>query len=85
MAAATARDWGLVDARAAVGRPVEVALDLARRAAERPAVTVRLMKEAINATAGALHRATCFADGDQSQLTGGFEAARAAREGFTRR
>ena len=48
---------------------------MARRAAERSAVTLRLMKEAINATAGALHRATCFADGDQSLLTGGFEAA----------
>ena len=85
MDAATALDWGLVDALAEDGRTVEVALDLARRAAEMPAVTVRLMKEAINATAGALHRATCFADGDQSQLTGGFEAARAAREGFARR
>jgi hypothetical protein len=40
------------------------------------------MKEAINATANALHRATGFADGDQSQLTAGFEAARAARERF---
>ena len=85
MDAATALDWGLVDALAEDGRTVEVALDLARRAAEMPAVTVRLMKEAINATAGALHRATCFADGDQSQLTGGFESARAAREGFARR
>ena len=47
-----------------------------------PPATVRLMKEAINATAGALHRATSFADGDQSQLTGSFEAARTARERF---
>jgi hypothetical protein len=40
------------------------------------------MKEAINATAGALHQATSFADGDQSQLTTSFEAARLARERF---
>ncbi len=42
------------------------------------------MKEAINATAGALHRATSFADADQSQLTAGFEAARTARQRFGR-
>ncbi|MEK7446874.1 MAG: enoyl-CoA hydratase/isomerase family protein, partial [candidate division NC10 bacterium] len=85
MDAATALAWGLVDALADDGHTVDVALDMARRAAEMPAATVRLMKEAINATANALHRATAFADGDQSQLTGGFEAARAAREGFARR
>jgi hypothetical protein len=43
------------------------------------------VKEAINATAGALHRATSFADGDQSQLTSSFDAARAARARFDRR
>jgi len=34
---------------------------VARKTAEMPPTTVRLMKEAINATAGALHRATGFA------------------------
>jgi enoyl-CoA hydratase/carnithine racemase len=76
MDAATARAWGLVDAVAEDGKTVEVALEMARRTAEMSPVTVRLMKEAINATAGALHRATSFADGDQSQLASGFEAAR---------
>lgn len=37
------------------------------------------------ALAGALHHATSFADGDQSQLTGSFEAARTARERFGKR
>lgn len=82
MDAATALAWGLVDALADDGQTVETALDMARRACAMPAVTVRLMKEAINATAGALHRATGFADGDQSQLTSTFEAARAARQRF---
>jgi len=82
--AVTALAWGLVDELADDGRTVDVALTMARRAAEMPPVTVRLMKEAINATAGALHRATSFADADQSQLTAGFEAARTARQRFGR-
>ncbi len=84
MDAATALAWGLVDELADDGATVDVALAMARRTAAMPAVTVRLMKEAINATAGALHRATSFADADQSQLTAGFEAARTARERFRR-
>ncbi len=84
MDAATALAWGLVDELADDGTTVDVALAMARRTAAMPAVTVRLMKEAINATAGALHRATSFADADQSQLTAGFEAARTARERFRR-
>jgi len=82
--AVTALAWGLVDELADDGRTVDVALTMARRTAEMPPVTVRLMKEAINATAGALHRATSFADADQSQLTAGFEAARTARQRFGR-
>jgi enoyl-CoA hydratase/carnithine racemase len=85
MDAATALAWGLVDELADDGRTVETALAMAGKAAEMPPATVRLMKEAINATAGALHRATSFADGDQSQLTGSFEAARTARQRFGRR
>ncbi len=80
--AATALTWGLVDELADDGMTIEVALGMARRTAEMPPVTVRLMKEAINATTAALHRATCFADGDQSQLTSTFEAARTARQRF---
>jgi enoyl-CoA hydratase/carnithine racemase len=85
MDAATALGWGLVDELADDGKTVDVALAMARRTSEMPAATVRLVKEAVNATAGALHRATAFADGDQSQLTASFEAARAARERFGKR
>jgi enoyl-CoA hydratase/carnithine racemase len=82
---AAALAWGLVDELAEDGRTVEAALAMARKTAAMPPATVRLMKEAINVTAGALHRATSFADGDQSQLTGSFEAARTARERFGKR
>ncbi|HEY7434663.1 MAG TPA: enoyl-CoA hydratase/isomerase family protein [Methylomirabilota bacterium] len=85
MDAATALAWGLVDELADDGKTVEVALAMARKTAEMPPATVRLVKEAVNATAGALHRAASFADGDQSQLTSSFEAARAARERFGKR
>jgi enoyl-CoA hydratase len=83
--AATALAWGLVDELAEDGQTVETALAMARKTSAMPPATVRLMKEAINATAGALQRVSSFADGDQSQLTGSFEAARAAREQFTKR
>jgi len=82
MDAETALSWGLADRLADDGQTVEEALKLARRAAEMPPATARMVKEAINATAGALHRATSFADADQSQLTRGFDAARKARASF---
>lgn len=85
MDAATALAWGLVDELADDGGTVEAALGMARKTSQMPPATVRLMKEAINATSGALHRAASFADGDQSQLTASFEAARAARERFGKR
>lgn len=85
MDAATALDWGLIDEIADDGKTVEVAQAMARKVAEMPPATVRLMKEAINATANALHRATSFADADQSQLTGTFAAAKAAREAFMKK
>ena len=79
--AATSLDWGLIDEIADDGKTVEVAMEMARKTSEMPATTVRLMKEAINATANVLHRATSFADADQSQLTGGFAASKTARKG----
>ena len=85
MDAATALAWGLVDELADDGGTVEAALGMARKTSQMPPATVRLMKEAINATSGALHRAVSFADGDQSQLTASFEAARTARERFGKR
>lgn len=83
MGAQQALDWGLIDAIAEDGKAVETALGIARTVLDQaPAVTVRLVKEAINATAGALHRASSFADADQSQLTGKFAAAVEARKKF---
>jgi len=52
---------------------------------QTPPVTVRLMKEAINATAYPLHRASGFADADQAQLTATFAEAVKAREDFRKR
>ena len=50
-----------------------------------PAATVRMVKEGINATANALHKATAFADADQSQLSGAFVEAVAARDSFAKK
>jgi enoyl-CoA hydratase/carnithine racemase len=82
MAAEHALEWGLVEEITEEGAAVEKALELATGAAEMPAATVRMIKEAVNATAGALHRVSAFADADQSQLSRGFKAATAAREQF---
>lgn len=78
--AVTALDWGLIDEIAEDGKTLEAAQAMARKVAQMPATTVRLVKEAVNATANALHRTASFADADQSQLTGGFAASRAARD-----
>jgi len=82
MPAAQALDWGLVDEIADDGKTVEHAVALAEAAAAMPAATTRMVKEAVNATAGALHKATAFADADQSQLTFGYAAGQAARREF---
>ena len=43
------------------------------------------VKEAVNATANALHGASAFADADQSQVTASSKSARNARESFRRK
>jgi enoyl-CoA hydratase/carnithine racemase len=82
MPAAQAQDWGLVDEIADDGKTVERALEMAGTVLTMPATTVRLVKEAVNATANALHVATSFADADQSQLTASLAAAASARTSF---
>ncbi len=77
-----ALDWGLIDEIAEPGQAAAVAGELARSAAAMPAATTRMVKEAVNATANALHRATSFADADQSALTRTFGDAVAARHRF---
>ena len=79
-----ALDWGLVDELADTGATVDVAKTILNEALAHPAATVRLVKEAVNATANALHHATSFADADQSQLTAAFVGARDARGDFGR-
>ena len=80
--ATQAHDWGLADYLAEPGQAVRKAVEVAEAVCEQPAVTVRMVKEAANATANALHRVSSFADADQSQLSGQFAAARSARSDF---
>ncbi|NKB44647.1 MAG: enoyl-CoA hydratase/isomerase family protein [Alphaproteobacteria bacterium] len=83
--AADALSWGLVDDIAPVGQTQPRAEEWARKTLEMPAATVRMVKEGINATANALHKATAFADADQSQLSGAFVEAVAARDAFAKK
>jgi enoyl-CoA hydratase/carnithine racemase len=85
MGARQALDWGLVDEVAEPGRAVEEALRLAVAAAAMPGATTAMVKEAINATANALHHASAYADADQSALTRTFRDAIAARAAFSER
>ena len=85
MPAAMALDWGLVDELADDGKTVEKALEMAEVAVSMPAATVRMVKQAVNATANALHAATAFADADQSQVTVAYAAAAAARTSFRKK
>jgi enoyl-CoA hydratase len=85
MGADQALNWGLVDELADAGQAVEKALEMAEVVLSMPQPTVRMIKEAVNATAGALHGASAFADADQSQLTASSQSARAARESFRRK
>ena len=82
LSAERALTWGLVEEIAPDGGAVETARALASAVNEQPDVTIRMVKEAVNATSNALHKATSFADADQSQLSGTFRAARVAREKF---
>lgn len=66
--AATARHWGMVDEVVSSGRAETVALEWAAKAADLPPVAMRIAKQAINATSGALNAATAFADRDQFLL-----------------
>ena len=48
-----------------------------------PAATTRMVKQAVNATANALHKTSAFADADQSALTRTYQDAIAARAAFS--
>lgn len=66
--ASAAAEWGLVDSVCAPGNTVANALDWAERAASMPPVQLRMIKQAINASAFALDRAVSHADFDQYAL-----------------
>lgn len=84
MGASHALDWGLVDEIAPDGRVVEKALEMAETAASMPAPAVRMVKQAVNATANALHQAVSYADADLSQLSSNFQTALAASKEFNK-
>ncbi len=82
MGAEQALEWGLVEEVCDSGASVEGALALAEAAASMPHATVCMIKEAVNATANALHHVSAYADADLSQLTAGFKDAHDARQEF---
>lgn len=66
--AGTAHRWGMVDDVVANGRADAVAMEWATKAVDLPPIAMRIAKQAINATSGALDAATSFADRDQFLL-----------------
>lgn len=82
MPAAQALAWGLVEEVTPDGQAAERALAMAHEAARMPAVAVSMIKEAVNATSGALNRVASFADADQSQLSADSGDAKLARDRF---
>ena len=85
MDAQTALEWGLADEVAPDGDTVAKALEMAATVCEMPQVATQMVKEAVNATASALNRATSFADADQSWLTAMTDDARGARDRFNKK
>jgi enoyl-CoA hydratase len=85
MNAETALNWGLIEEIAADGAAADVAMKLARTAAEIPAVAASMIKEAVNATATALNRMASYADADQSQLSAATQDARTASDRFNKK
>ena len=68
-AAALALAWGMVDSVTTTGGALVEARAWAAKVAALPPIPVRMTKEAINAAAGALHRAASLMDRDQWMLT----------------
>ena len=84
MNAETALDWGLIDEIAPDGQAMDKAFDLAQRAAGMPPIAVRMIKEAVNATATTSNRIASYADADQSMLSAASEDAKSARDRFNK-
>jgi len=84
MTAEQALDWGLADELADAGSAVDVAVGLAETAASMPPVATRMVKEAVNAISGALHKVGAYADADQSALSSASRDARDASSAFVK-
>lgn len=82
MDARTALDWGLAEEVTQDGQTVARAREMAATVCTMPQVATQMVKEAVNATAGALNRASSFADADQSWLTAMTDDAQSARDRF---
>jgi enoyl-CoA hydratase/carnithine racemase len=67
--AADALVWGMIDQMTEAGGALAAARAWAAKVAALPPIPVRMTKEAINAAAGALNRATSVMDRDQWLLT----------------
>lgn len=67
--AARCLEWGLADEVVPAGEALAEAGRWAAKVADLPPIAVRMTKEAINATANALHHATSVMDRDQYLLT----------------
>lgn len=76
MSANEALEWGLIDRMSESKQAVAEAIKLAETVAEFDPVPVRMIKESINATAGANFRASSHADADQNALSGIYAAAK---------
>jgi enoyl-CoA hydratase len=70
--------WGLADEVVPDGRALACAREWAARVAKLPPNAVRMSKQSVNATAGALHHATTFMDLDQYALAATSEDYREA-------
>jgi enoyl-CoA hydratase/carnithine racemase len=67
--AQTCLDWGMADEIVGDGQADAAARRWAEKVCALPPIPVRMTKEAVNAQAGANHRATSFMDRDQYLLT----------------
>jgi len=85
LTAEVAERWGLVDLVSEPGEAVTAAIDLARRAGETPGAIVRMTKEAVNASATALHRLGIYMDADQALVCRDSNEGRRAREAFVKK
>jgi enoyl-CoA hydratase/carnithine racemase len=85
VSAPVAAEWGLVDSLTDAGGAMAEARQWAERAAGLPPVQLRMIKQAINASAFALDRAVSHADFDQFALAAGSEDFQEGTRSFLER